>query len=155
LLGLPWVLTVCWLPVWRLRLLRLHTLLTEPWRKRRRLLHRLYALVSLRIETWVYSWLCIGKLLCAALERSVLRLLPCWDIWRRGNVNTRRRISIRRHVCLHSMSGQRRRYVCRLLLVWAYDRGRHLATRLNIWVRAQLTRPAYRSRSPSLCRWEV
>ena len=97
-LRLPWVLTVCCLTIWRLRLLRGHTLLSESWGQGRRLMHRLYALITLRIEARVYRWLGVRKLLRAALERSMLRLLPCGDVRRRRNIYTRRRISIRRHV---------------------------------------------------------
>jgi hypothetical protein len=119
------------------------------------LLHRLYALVSLRMETRVYNWLGVCKLLRAALKRSMLRLLPCWDIWWWRNVYTRCWVRIRRHIRLHSMSCQRWWNIRRMLLVRINNNGSRLPTRRRTRVCARLSRPVYRAGPSALRRWEI
>jgi hypothetical protein len=105
-----------------LLLLNLPHLLAEAWWKRRRrlmgLLQRLWTLGSLRIVTRIYSRPRVREFLRATLERSMLRLLPCWHVWWGRNVYARGWIGIRWHVRLYTLAAQRRWYVRRLLLCW-------------------------------------
>jgi hypothetical protein len=126
------------------------------WWRRLLGLHGLDSLVALRIETRIYSRFRVSELLASALERSMLGLLPCRDVWRWRNVYTRHWICVRGHVRLYTLTGQGRWYICWLLLVRAHD-GRLL--RRHRWrriaKRPYLICAIHRARPPTLRRWKV
>jgi hypothetical protein len=94
----------------------LHRVRGYGWR-----LGRLNTLVALRIEAGVYSGFSISELLLSTLQRSMLSLLPCRNIWRWWHVNTWHGIRVRRHICLNALACERWRYVGWLLLIRAHD----------------------------------
>lgn len=140
-----------WRPRRLLRMRNSHSrLIIRLWWSWRLL--RLYALIALSIVAGVYRGLCISELLASTLQRRMLSLLPSRNIWRRWNIYAGHGICIRWHVCLHALSRQRRRDVCRLLFVRAHDRrGLRRGMLRRVRERARLICTIYRARSPSLC----
>lgn len=94
---------------WYRRLLLRHTcMIISRWQRRRLvlllLLHRMYPLIALCIDTRVNGRFGVREPLVSTLQGCMLGLLPRRDVWRRRDVYSRHGVRVRGHVRLYTLS---------------------------------------------------